>query len=127
LFGCWGVTTIFLFWAAMIKATRNWGGKMSQGKAFGILDGGRGLVAAGVASIAVILFSNLLNRNEDNISSPERVAAFKVIIYMYTSLTIGTALLVWLIIPETKKMISATRDNIFDHDHLLSGLVVFNS
>jgi nitrate/nitrite transporter NarK len=96
----------------MIKATRNWGGKMSQGKAFGILDGGRGLVAAGVASIAVILFSNLLSGNEDNISSPERVAAFKVIIYMYTALTIGTALLVWLIIPETKKMISATSNNI---------------
>ena len=42
LFGYWGFTTIFLFWAAMIKATRIWGGSEKQGMAFGYLDGGRG-------------------------------------------------------------------------------------
>lgn len=41
LYGFWGVTTSFLFWAALIKATRDWGGTASQGIAFGILDGGR--------------------------------------------------------------------------------------
>lgn len=46
LYGYWGFTTIFLFWAPMIKATRVWGGNTSQGKAFGFLDGGRGLVGA---------------------------------------------------------------------------------
>ena len=35
LYGYWGFTTIFLFWAPMIKATRVWGGDASQGKAFG--------------------------------------------------------------------------------------------
>ena len=29
LYGYWGFTTIFLFWAAMIKATRVWGGENS--------------------------------------------------------------------------------------------------
>ena len=33
LYGYWGFTTIFLFWAPMIKATRAWGGKKAQGKA----------------------------------------------------------------------------------------------
>jgi hypothetical protein len=42
LYGYWGVTTIFLFWGAMIRAAREWGGRASQGMAFGILDGGRG-------------------------------------------------------------------------------------
>ena len=46
LYGFWGVTTIFLFWGALIRATREWGGHLAQGTAFGILDGGRGLVAA---------------------------------------------------------------------------------
>ena len=40
LYGYWGFTTIFLFWAPMIKATRVWGGNTSQGRAFGLLDGG---------------------------------------------------------------------------------------
>ena len=49
LYAYWGVTTILLFWAAMIRATREWGGASQQGRAFGILDGGRGAVAAGIA------------------------------------------------------------------------------
>ena len=35
LFAYWGVTTIFLFWAAIIRATREWGGARAQGAAFG--------------------------------------------------------------------------------------------
>ena len=46
LFGFWGLTTILLFWAALIRATREWGARDAQGYAYGILDGGRGLFAA---------------------------------------------------------------------------------
>lgn len=38
LYGYWGFTTVFLFWGAMIKGTRLWGGTKNQGEAFGILD-----------------------------------------------------------------------------------------
>ena len=38
----WGVTIALLFWGAMIRATREWGGS-EQGKAFGILESGRGI------------------------------------------------------------------------------------
>ena len=56
LYAYWGFTTIFLLWAALLKATRQWGGS-AQGKAFGFLDGGRGLVSALLGSAGVILFS----------------------------------------------------------------------
>ena len=39
----WGVTITFLFWGAMIRMTRNWAPPEEQGKAFGILETGRGL------------------------------------------------------------------------------------
>ena len=38
----WGVAIALLFWGAMIRATREWGGS-DQGKAFGILESGRGI------------------------------------------------------------------------------------
>lgn len=57
LYGYWGFTTIFLFWAGMIKATRVWGGTDNQGKAFGFLDGGRGLVGALFGLLGVYIFS----------------------------------------------------------------------
>ncbi|GAA4822130.1 hypothetical protein GCM10023331_03070 [Algivirga pacifica] len=40
VYGFWGITTILLFWAALIRATRQWGDTDAQGKAFGFLDGG---------------------------------------------------------------------------------------
>jgi len=57
VYGYWGITTILLFWAAMIKATRTWGGEKNQVVAFGLLDGGRGLVAAVIGLIGVALFA----------------------------------------------------------------------
>ena len=60
LFGYWGITTILLFWSPLIRATRAWGGAQAQGRAFGILDGGRGLFAAVLGSSTVALFSVLL-------------------------------------------------------------------
>ena len=61
LYAFWGFTTICLFWAAMIRATREWGGTAFQGRAFGWLEGGRGGVAAMLATFAFILFSRAGN------------------------------------------------------------------
>lgn len=60
LYGYWGFTTIFLLWAAMIKATRDWGGTGFQGRAFGILEGGRGLTSAIIGLVSLIFFSSLV-------------------------------------------------------------------
>lgn len=51
----WGVTITLLFWAAMIRATRNWAPPSEQGRAFGILETGRGLgeVLSSMALLAV--------------------------------------------------------------------------
>ena len=54
LYAYWGITTIFLFWGAMIKATRLWGGNKNQGTAFGFLDAGRGIVASSIGIIGVL-------------------------------------------------------------------------
>ena len=59
IWGFFGFTTILLFWAALIRATRDWGGTDEQGSAYGLLEGGRGLLAALWASMAALLFSFL--------------------------------------------------------------------
>ena len=100
LFGYWGLTTILLFWAALIRATREWGGAFSQGKAFGILDGGRGLFAAAAASIAVVVFSQSLDIN-DALSDPDRQrTALVTVIYYYTCVTVIAGVAAWFSIPE---------------------------
>ena len=112
LFGYWGITTLFLFWAAMIKATRDWGGHLSQGKAFGILDGGRGLVAAGAATLAVLILSAFMSDSVENTSDTERQKALEAVIYFYTFMTIIAAVLTWLFITDTDKKNIPKKGNI---------------
>lgn len=103
LFGWWGMTTIFLFWAAMIKATREWGGKLSQGRAFGILDGGRGLIAAGAATLAVVILSSFLPAQSEDASLEEKRQALQMVIYFYSYVTVLASALVWIFILDTNK------------------------
>ena len=102
LFGYWGITTILLFWAALIRATREWGGHDEQGRAFGILEGGRGLVAALLASGGVILLVLFLPEDMDQLSNEERRSAFRSVIFFYSSITLATAALTWTVIPSAK-------------------------
>jgi sugar phosphate permease len=102
IFGYWGITTVFLLWGAMIRATREWGGELAQGKAFGLLDGGRGLASAGAASLAVILLAYVLPEDIDAINLENRTLAMSSVIYFYSLATLGTAALVWLFIPDSK-------------------------
>lgn len=95
LYGYWGFTTIFLFWAPMIKATRVWGGSTSQGKAFGFLDGGRGLVGALFGSLGVLIFSLFIVSEISNINLAESKAAFKRVILASTFIITLVGLLVW--------------------------------
>nr|WP_281281966.1 MFS transporter [Aliikangiella coralliicola] len=104
LFAYWGITTILLFWAAMIKATREWGGTQSQGVAFGFLDGGRGLTASIFASIAVVIFSFFLADQLDNPTT--KTQAFQSIILFYSLVTLLAALVIWLIIPDNRNGVS---------------------
>ena len=57
IFAGWGLSTGLLFWAALIKAVALLARHDEQGRFFGILDGGRGLVEAIVATIVIGLFA----------------------------------------------------------------------
>ena len=52
VWGFFGLTNILFFYSALIKATRSWGGDTQQGLAYGLLDGGRGLIAAVLQRVA---------------------------------------------------------------------------
>ncbi len=108
LFGYWGITTILLFWAALIRATREWGGHDEQGRAFGLLESGRGVVAAVLASVGVILLALFMPENLDALDNEERRSAFRSVIFFYTAVTLATAAMTWFVIPSTKHIGDST-------------------
>ena len=101
LFGYWGFTTIFLFWGAMIKATREWGGTENQGRAFGFLEGGRGFVAASLGAIGVFIFSIFLTDDISAASLEERQTAFRYVILFTSFLVAFVGVLVFLFMKNT--------------------------
>jgi nitrate/nitrite transporter NarK len=103
LYGYWGFTTIFLFWAPMIKATRVWGGTKSQGKAFGFLDGGRGLVGAFFGVLGVLIFSMFITSEIADATTSESKAAFKQVILVSSIIVILVGILVWFFLKLDKK------------------------
>lgn len=56
IYGGFGITTGLTFWAATLKQVKLIAGHAEQGRFFGVLDGGRGLVEAVLASLAIALF-----------------------------------------------------------------------
>ena len=95
VWGFFGLTNILLFWAALIKVTRSWGGNHQQGLAYGLLDGGRGLLAAVLASLGVFAFASAFPLGYDSASLAEKGAILRQVIYGYTFATAAVGVMVW--------------------------------
>ncbi len=90
IFALLGISSILPFWAALIKATRLWGARGRQGLAFGLLDGGRGLVAAILASSSVLWFE---------LGATPAEGLRNVILYYCTACVLSAAV-AWFFIPQ---------------------------
>ena len=100
LWGFFGVSTILLFWAALIRACRDWGGHDTQGRAYGLLDGGRGLLAAALASVGVLVFSLTFPDGYASASIQEKEQALRLVILGYSAVTAAAGILVWFVISD---------------------------
>jgi sugar phosphate permease len=59
----WGISCVLTFWAALIKATRNWAPSTEQGRAFGILESGRGITEVLSSTALIAIFAKLGSGN----------------------------------------------------------------
>ena len=99
LYGLFGLSTILFFWSAFTKTTRAVGGNFNQGKSFGIVDAGRGLLTAILASSAALLFDALLPSNS-MVEKDALKSALSNVILLFSFITIACSILVWVFIPH---------------------------
>ena len=113
LYGYWGFTTVFLFWAPMIKAARIWGTATSQVKSFGLLEAGRGVVGAFIGSASVVLFALFMNDDSVQSTLGETRNAFTYVIYLSSGIVALVGLLVWNFMKlNTDKELAVVNDTI---------------
>jgi len=89
IFGCWGLTTGLTFWASVLKRVKMIAHHTEQGRFFGILDGGRGLVEALLATLALGLFALATESRGESTAE-----GFRHVVYLYsfTCIAIGCVL-----------------------------------
>ncbi|MCY6354220.1 MFS transporter [Clostridium sp. ZS2-4] len=92
LFAFWGITSIFTFWATLLKATSMLGDKSEQGKIFALTEGGRGIITSIAALTATAMIANMGG-------SPEK---FVLVLYLYSSLCILTGVAAVVFVPHNK-------------------------
>ena len=100
IYAFWGMTTILLFWAALIRATREWGNTDMQGRSFGYLDSGRGLSAALISTVGITLMSYMLPAEVQTAGIEERTTSFRYVILIFSGFTFLVAFLVWYALPS---------------------------
>lgn len=90
IFFLWGGIGTAFFWSAMLKVTRTLGDSHEQGRMFGLLEGGRGLVNVIIAFVALYFYSKL----------GETVGGLAGIIIAFSILCFVAALLTWFTIED---------------------------
>jgi MFS family permease len=97
IFAIWGIFSVFTFWSAHLKLVKLLSTKEEEGRFFGILDGGRGVVEAVLASVALFIFAQILGQSLD---LTDKRAAIVAVIYMYSIVLAVVAVLIWFFVEE---------------------------
>ena len=96
IYAGWGVATGLTFWSAHIKAVTLLARKDEQGRFFGILDGGRGLFEALLATVAVAAFAVWLGTGQTT------DVALRRVIWLYVGNMLVLAPIVLLLVDDRR-------------------------
>jgi MFS family permease len=97
LHACWGIIISLTYWAAYVKAIRQMAAVTEQGRAFGFLEGGQGIVSGIILSLVLYLFIQLGSNKE----------ALAVVINIYSVLCILTGIITWFVFKEKEDNITS--------------------
>ena len=107
IFIIWGFFSVFTFWSAHMKLVKLLSTPAEEGRFFGILDGGRGLIEAILAAIAVIIFAALIGGGGGGQEDPR--GALQGVIYMYAITMLLVSVLIGIFVKEDKNEAKAAK------------------
>lgn len=97
IYAIWGFSAVLTFWSAHMKVVKMLASKGEEGRFFGILDGGRGVVEAILASVAVFIFARILGSAT---AIADKRSAMVAVIYLYSIVALVIGILVAVFVKE---------------------------
>ncbi len=92
----WGFTSLFAFWPALLKGLRGLAAENEQSKAFGFMEGGRGIINALHLAITLAVF-NFFSKTAGNLTGLNGVITF------YSIVVILLGILTFLLMKNDKE------------------------
>ncbi|GGA46700.1 MFS transporter [Dyella nitratireducens] len=92
IFFGFGITTGLTFWAALLKRLKTLATKEEQGRFFGMLDGGRGLIEASLATIALTMFTYYTKTQGESLGD-----GFQRVLHLYAYLCLALGIVLTLL------------------------------
>lgn len=89
----WGFTTLFAFWPALLKALRGMANEHEQSKAYGFMEGGRGIVNAIHLAVTLAIFNFVSKKAGD-------LGGLNGIIIFYSAVVVILGILVFFTFHE---------------------------
>lgn len=90
IYALWGILATLTFWAALMKATRRLGAEEVQGRLFGFVEGGRGILTTIISFAALFVFKKM----------GEGLGGLKGIVLIMSAINVIAAILVWFVLEE---------------------------
>ena len=105
IFFLWGIFSVLTFWSSHMKIVKLLSKANEEGRFFGILDGGRGVVEAVMASVGLAIFAAILGNST---AMQDKQAAMVAVIYLYSAIVFAAAVLILIFVDTDKKLIEMT-------------------
>lgn len=138
IYAIWGIFSVFTFWGAHMKIVKMLSTPEDEGRFFGILDGGRGAVEAILASIAALIFAQIIGPGgASSAAQVVKESAMVSIVYAYSIVLVLVAILTAIFIKEdgekgnaaaeSKFKVSQIKEVFKNRMVLLMGAIIFLS
>ncbi|MGN0658318.1 MAG: nitrate/nitrite transporter [Emergencia sp.] len=95
IYALWGFTSLFAFWPSLLKSLREIAGDNEQSKAYGFMDGGRGIVYAIDGVCIVSIFAYFSKKAGD-------LGGLNGVIIYYSIIAIVLGVLLFFLLKDTK-------------------------
>ncbi|MDD7911605.1 MULTISPECIES: MFS transporter [Pseudovibrio] len=103
IFLLWGFFTVFTFWSAHMKMVKMLARANEEGRFFGIMDGGRGVVEAVMGTIGLAIFASILGTS---VGVEDKTSALVAVINLYSAIVLATAVLVIFFVDSEKNLLA---------------------
>ena len=106
IYALWGFTSLFAFWPSLLKSLREIAGENEQSKAYGFMDGGRGIVYA-IDAVCFLAIFNYFQKKMGDLGGLNAV----IIYYSAIAILLGVVLFIIMKEPQAEDIVAENKDD----------------